>query len=76
MFKNTPNHSAGRLIEECRLKGTRIGDAEVSTIHGNFIVNHGKAKAKDVLELIDLIQNRVKAEKEIDLQMEVKLLGF
>ena len=76
MFKNPPNHSAGRLIEECRLKGTRIGDAEVSTMHGNFIVNHGKAKAKDVLELIDLIQNRVKAEKEIDLQMEVKLLGF
>ena len=39
-------------------------------------MNHGKAKDKDVLELIDLIQNRVKAEKEIDLQMEVKLLGF
>ena len=76
MFRNPPNHSAGKLIEECRLKGTRIGDAEVSTTHGNFIINHGKAKAKDVLELIDLIQNRVKAEKEIDLQMEVKLLGF
>ncbi len=76
MFKNPPNHSAGKLIDGCRLKGTRIGDAEVSKTHGNFIINHGNAKAKDVLELIDLIQNRVKAEREIDLQMEVKLLGF
>lgn len=76
MFKNPPNYSAGKLIDECRLKGTRIGDAEISTTHGNFIINHGEAKAKDVLELIDLIQNRVKAEREINLQMEVKLLGF
>ena len=76
MFKNPEDHSAGRSIDLCGLKGTRIGDAEVSQVHGNFIVNHGNASAKDVLDLVELIQLEVKKQQGIDLHLEVKLLGF
>ena len=76
MFKNPEGRSAGRSIDLCGLKGTRIGDAEVSQIHGNFIVNHGNASAKDVLDLVELIQLEVKKQQGIDLHLEVKLLGF
>ncbi len=48
MFKNPPGDYAGRLIEAAGLKGTRIGDAEISTVHANFFVNHGKASAADI----------------------------
>jgi len=74
MFKNPEGHSAGRLIDLCSLKGTRIGGAEVSQIHGNFIVNHGNASAKDILDLVELIQLEVKKQRSIDLHLEVKLL--
>ena len=76
MFKNPEGRSAGRSIDLCGLKGARIGDAEVSEIHGNFIVNHGNASAKDVLDLVELIQLEVKKQQDIDLHLEVKLLGF
>ena len=76
MFKNPPGYSAGKLIDECGLKGYRIGGAEVSKIHGNFILNIGNATAQDVLNLVRHIQTHVKRERGIELEMEVKLLGF
>ena len=76
MFKNPPGHSAGKLIDECGLKGHRIGGAEVSKIHGNFILNLDNATAHDVLSLVQHIQNHVKQERGVDLEMEVQLLGF
>ena len=76
MFKNPPGHSAGKLIDECGLKGHRIGGAEVSKIHGNFILNLDDATAHDVLSLVRYIQNHVKRERGVDLEMEVQLLGF
>ena len=51
MFKNPPGDYAGRLIEAAGLKGTRVGDAEISTVHANFFINHGKASAADIGEL-------------------------
>ena len=76
MFKNPPGHSAGKLIDECGLKGHRIGGAEVSKIHGNFILNLDNATAHDVLSLVRHIQDHVKQERGVDLEMEVQLLGF
>ena len=77
IFKN-PNskQAAGYLIDQANLKGIRIGDAEISVKHANFIINHGKASSKDILELIKLIKTKVKQKFNIDLQLEVKLLGF
>ncbi|MYF99096.1 UDP-N-acetylmuramate dehydrogenase [Candidatus Poribacteria bacterium] len=76
MFKNPPGDSAGRLIDICGLKGHRIGGAEVSTVHGNFILNLDNATASDVLDLVEYIQNDVKEKTGISLQTEVKRLGF
>ena len=76
MFKNPPGHSAGKLIDECGLKGSRVGGAEVSKIHGNFILNLDNATAQDVLSLVRHLQNHVKRERGVDLEMEVQLLGF
>jgi UDP-N-acetylmuramate dehydrogenase len=75
MFKNPPGEAAGRLIDQCGLKGTRVGDAEISTVHANFFVNHGRATASDVKALIDLAQQRVKEKFEIELELEIELLG-
>ena len=76
MFKNPPGHSAGKLIDECGLKGHRIGGAEVSKIHGNFILNLDDATAHHVLSLVQYIQAHVKRERGVDLETEVQLLGF
>ena len=76
IFKNPPNDSAGRLIDACGLKGHRIGGAEVSKIHGNFILNINNATAEDVLSLVRHIQEHVKQVAGGDLQIEVKMLGF
>ena len=76
MFKNPPNDSAGRLIDISGLKGYRIGGAEVSTIHGNFILNIDNATAEDVLKLVAHIQQQVREKTGISLQTEVKRLGF
>ena len=76
MFKNPPGDSAGRLIDACGLKGHRIGGAEVSTVHGNFILNIDNATAADVLKLVAHIQQQVKAQTGVSLQTEVKRLGF
>ena len=76
MFKNPPGDSAGRLIDVSGLKGYRIGGAEISTVHGNFILNIDNATAADVLNLVAYIQQRVREKTGISLQTEVKRLGF
>lgn len=75
IFKNPPNFSAGKLIEQVGLKGYRIGDAQISTRHGNFIVNLGKAKAVEVMELINLGRKEVFTNFGIKLEPEVKIVG-
>ena len=75
VFKNPPGTSAGRLIDECGLKGERVGDAEVSPVHANFIVNRGAATASDVLELVRRVRARVRQAKGIDLEPEMLLYG-
>ena len=75
IFKNPPGDSAGRLIDQSGLKGERVGDAEVSTVHANFIVNRGEATAGDVLELVRRVRLRVRQASGVDLQPEVLLYG-
>jgi len=75
VFKNPEGDYAGRLIEAAGLKGARIGGAQVSTRHANFIVNLGNAKAEDVLALIQLIKQEVSKKFGIDLIPEVRILG-
>jgi UDP-N-acetylmuramate--alanine ligase len=75
MFKNPAAMPAGKLVDELGLKGTRIGGAMVSAEHGNFIVNDRKATARDVLELIAVVQARAKAARGIDLEIEVEIIG-
>lgn len=75
IFKNTGIMPAGKLIDELGLKGTRIGGAVVSDIHGNFIINEGNATASDVLNLIELIKQRAKAARGIELETEVQIIG-
>jgi len=75
IFKNPQDCPAGRLIEEAGLKGVRIGDAQVSEKHGNFIVNRGMATAADLLRLIVLIQQRVFEKTGHTLETEVRIIG-
>jgi UDP-N-acetylenolpyruvoylglucosamine reductase len=75
LFKNPDSIPAGKLVDELGLKGRRVGGAVVSAEHGNFIVNDGTATARDVLELIDLLQQRAKAGRGIELQTEVEIIG-
>ncbi|MDQ6975029.1 MAG: UDP-N-acetylmuramate dehydrogenase [Mariprofundaceae bacterium] len=76
VFKNPTGNYAARLIEHVGLKGHRIGQAQISSRHANFIVNHGQACTKDVLALIRLAQQRVAAVYAIDLETEVCMLGM
>lgn len=76
VFRNPPGDYAARLIEQCGLKGYRIGGAEVSTKHANFIVNRGGATSHEVLQLISLIKQKVKERYNVELQLEIKLLGL
>ena len=75
IFKNPGNTPAGKLIDELGLKGMRVGGAKVSEVHGNFIVNDHGATAADVLQLIDIIKRKAKAERGLDLQTEVQIIG-
>ena len=75
MFKNPADDQAGRLIESAGLKGTRIGNAEISTVHGNFFINHGETKAEDIRALIHLVQRTVKEKFNVNLELEVELVG-
>ncbi|MDP3070701.1 MAG: UDP-N-acetylmuramate dehydrogenase [Opitutaceae bacterium] len=75
IFKNPPGASAGRLIDECGLKGERVGDAEVSPVHANFIVNRGRATASEVIELVRRVRARVRTARGVELTPEVLLYG-
>lgn len=75
IFKNPEGHHAGALIDELGLKGLRVGGAEVSSVHGNFIINRGEATAGDVLELVRQIRARVREQRSIELEPEALLMG-
>jgi len=75
IFKRPEGYFAGKLIEDCGLRGHRIGGAEVSQKHCGFIVNTGDAKAKDILDLIEYIRNTVKMKFGVDMQTEVRIVG-
>lgn len=74
-FKNPEGEVAGRLIEQAGLKGLRVGDAEVSSMHANFLVNRGKACAEDFCQLMLRVQARVRDQFGIELSPEVKFIG-
>ena len=71
-----PTCSAGYLIDQCGLKGKKIGGAQISEKHANFIVNTGSAKAEDVLNLIDICKEKIKSKFNINLKEEIKFVGF
>lgn len=75
VFKNPPGDFAGRLIEQCGLKGHRVGGCEVSTMHANFIVNDGAAAAGDIEDLIVHVRAVVAAKTGIELETEVQIVG-
>jgi UDP-N-acetylmuramate dehydrogenase len=75
MFKNPNGDYAGKLIEAADLKGTRIGNAEISSLHGNFFVNHGTTSAEDIRALIQLVMKTVKEKQGVDLELEIELVG-
>jgi UDP-N-acetylmuramate dehydrogenase len=72
VFRNPAKHSAGALIQQCGLKGKKIGGAEVSTLHANFIVNKGGATSQDVLSLATEVKSAVKEQTGIELEMEIR----
>ena len=77
VFKNPKTDlAAGYLIDKAGLKGSRIGDAEISTKHANFFINHGNAKAKDIVDLILLAKKTVLEKFDVNLELEIKTLGF
>jgi len=75
VFKNPPNDSAGRLIEAFDLKGVRVGDAEVSMKHANFMVNRGQARATDVIALIGKVRSAIRLRAGVRLDLELKIVG-
>jgi UDP-N-acetylmuramate dehydrogenase len=75
VFRNPPGDHAARLIEACGLKGVRIGGAQVSPKHANFIVNTGGASAADIERLIELVEQTVAAQTGVSLQREVRIIG-
>ena len=75
MFKNPPGDFAGRLIEAAGLKGTRIGNAEISPVHANFFINHGQTKAEDVRALANLARESVSEKFGIQLELEIEFVG-
>lgn len=76
IFRNPENQTAGKLIEESGLKGLKIGDAEVSDIHANFIINKNQATSEDVLSLIRLVQEKVKEKTGLHLESEVRFIPY
>jgi UDP-N-acetylmuramate--alanine ligase len=75
IFKNPDSIPAGQLVDELGLKNSRVGNARVSEVHGNFIVNDGGATAAEMLELIDKIQCAARAKRGIELETEVEIVG-
>ena len=76
VFRNPENDHAGRLIEECGLKGKKIGGAMVSLKHANFIVNTGNATSNDVKNLIKLVHDQVKEKFGVDLVLEQEIIDW
>ena len=76
VFRNPAGRSVGAMVEECGLKGFSVGGAEVSPVHANFIVNNGTASASDVVAVIQHVYEKVKETYGVELQPEVKFLGF
>ena len=76
LFKNPKNNSAGKLLDEAGLKGFSIGDAKISEKHANFFINEGNATSKDMLMLIKKAHKEVKDKFNVNLSLEVKLMGF
>lgn len=74
IFRNPDCGHAGRMIEETGLKGTKVGGAEVSTLHANFIVNKGGAKSDDVISLIDLVRKKVQEKTGVHLESEIRII--
>jgi len=75
MFKNPPGDYAGRLIEAAGLKGKRIGGAEISSQHANFVINDDSARAKDIYQLVVLARDTVRQQFGVNLELEIELLG-
>jgi len=76
VFRNPDGDFAGRIIEECNLKGTSIGGAEVSEKHANFIINKDNATSDDVYELINLVHDTVLEKTTVDLKIEQEFIGW
>ncbi|MBU1037077.1 UDP-N-acetylmuramate dehydrogenase [Patescibacteria group bacterium] len=76
IFKNPEGKKAWQLIEEAGLRGKKIGSAEVSEEHANFIINTGKAKADDIVILISYIKQQVRDKLGVQMQEEIKYIGF
>ncbi|NGX39021.1 MAG: UDP-N-acetylenolpyruvoylglucosamine reductase [Chlamydiae bacterium] len=76
VFRNPEGKSAGALIEKCGLKGVRKGGAEVSTLHANFIVNRVDATAEDVVALAQHVQESVKRDAGVELEMELRTIPY
>lgn len=74
IFRNPLPHYAGKLVEEAGLKGYTIGGAQISELHGNFIVNTGTATYKDVLSLIRHVQSTIKEKFSIEMETEVEIV--
>lgn len=74
-FKRPTGYFAGKLIEDCGLKGFSIGDAQVSNKHSGFIINRGHASAKDILDLIKAVQDTVQESFGVELHTEVRIIG-
>lgn len=74
-FKRKEGVITAKIIDECGLKGFNVGDAEVSTKHAGFIVNKGKATAKDFLELVEHIKKEIKNKTGLDLELEILVIG-
>jgi UDP-N-acetylmuramate dehydrogenase len=75
MFKNPPGGYAGRLIEQAGLKGTRVGNVEVSRMHANFFVNLGGATANQVLQLVEIARKAVHEKFGVELELEIEVVG-
>ena len=75
IFKNPKSGPAGKLVDELGLKNSRVGNARVSEVHGNFIINEGGATAAEVLELIEKIKQVARTERGVELETEVQIVG-
>jgi UDP-N-acetylmuramate dehydrogenase len=75
VFKNPPGGRAGKLIDEAGLKGLRVGGAQVSHLHANYLINAGGATAREMLEIVHLVRARVMDSYGVNLELEIKVIG-